>query len=175
MEDKLEPLLYREEIASAVQRLASDLDKDYIGRPLVMVGILKGAFIFLADLVRQMEVPISAIEFMRLSSYEHGTTTSGIARVVVGVPKKAVRGKDVILVEDIVDTGITTAAAFRYLHRWKPASIKLCALLSKPSRRRVPVAIDYLGLTVPDVFVAGYGTDKDQLYRQIPDIYNVGA
>lgn len=164
-------LFSKEELAAAVKRLAQELDRDYRHRCPVVVGILKGAFVFLTDLVRQMDTPLRSIEFLRLSSYGPDTVSSGRARVVMGLPAQAVEGRDVIVVEDIVDTGITTAAALRYLRRRQPASLKVCALLDKPSRRRVAVAIDYLGFTVPDRFLVGYGIDLDQRYRQLPEIY----
>lgn len=164
-------LFSREELAVAVKRLAQELDRDYRHRCPVVVGILKGAFVFLTDLVRQMETPLRSIEFLRLSRYGPGTVSSGRARVVLGLPAQMVEGRDVIMVEDIVDTGITTASALRYLRRRRPASLKVCALLDKPSRRRVAVAIDYLGFTVPDRFLVGYGIDLDQRYRQLPEIY----
>ena len=164
-------LFSREELAAAIKRLAQELDRDYRHRCPVVVGILKGAFVFLADLVRQMETSLRSIEFLRLSSYGPGTVSSGRARVVMGLPAQAVAGQDVIIVEDIVDTGITTAAALRYLRRLRPASLKVCSLLDKPSRRRVAVPVDYLGFTVPDRFLVGYGIDLDQRYRQLPEIY----
>jgi hypoxanthine phosphoribosyltransferase len=170
---KLVPLISQQEIAAAVQRLAGELDRDYGHGSPTVVGILRGCFIFLADLVRQMDTPLHSIEFLRLSSYGAGTVSSGRARVVMGLPPQAVAGRDVIVVEDIVDTGITTNAALRYLGRRQPASLRLCALLDKPSRRQVPVTIDYLGFTVPDRFLVGYGTDLDQRYRQLPAIYTL--
>lgn len=169
----LVPLLSAEEISAAVARLAGELDYDYAGRSPVVVGILRGCFIFLADLVRQMQTPLQSIEFVRLSSYGGGTVSSGRAKVLMGLPRPAVQGRDIILVEDIVDTGITTAAAFKYLKRSGAGSIKLCSLLDKPSRRVMPVNIDYLGFTVPDKFLVGYGTDLDQRYRQLPAIYTL--
>lgn len=169
-ERRLVRFISREEIAAAVNCLAQELDRDYRDTPPVMVGILKGAFIFLADLVRQMKAPIRSIEFVHVSSYGPGTTSSGRARITVALPREKVAGQHMVVVEDIVDTGLTTAAVIRYLKRHKPASIRLCALLDKPSRRQVPVAIDYLGLTVPDRFVVGYGLDVDQRYRQLPEI-----
>jgi hypoxanthine phosphoribosyltransferase len=170
---RLAPLISQQDIADAVRRLAGELDRDYAGGSPVAVGILRGCFIFLADLVRQMQTPLHSIEFLRLSSYGAGTVSAGRARVVMGLPREAVSSRDVILVEDIVDTGITTAAALRYLARRGPASLRLCSLLDKPSRRQVPVAIDYLGFTVPDRFLVGYGTDLDQRYRQLPAIYTL--
>ena len=171
--DRLAPLYSRQEIAETVRRLAGDIDQDYRDRSLTLVGILKGAFVFLADLVREMNTAISAVEFLRISSYGAGSISSGRARVAAGLPPQALMGQDVVLVEDIVDTGISTTAALRYLRRHRPNSLKLCSLLDKPSRRRVNVEISYLGLTVPDRFIVGYGLDLDQRYRQLPDLYTV--
>jgi hypoxanthine phosphoribosyltransferase len=164
-------LISEQDVAATVQRLADELDTAYAQRPPVLVGILKGAFVFLADLIRQMQTPLSTVDFIRLSSYGASTVSSGHAAVVMGLPAASVTSRDVILVEDIVDTGITTAAALRYLRRYQPASVALCALLDKPSRRQIPVTIDYLGFTVPDRFIVGYGIDFDQQYRQLPAIY----
>lgn len=171
MERKLVCLISQSEIAAIVKQLAQSLDRDYAQRSPVMISILKGSFIFLADLVRAMNTPISTIEFMRLSSYGALTVSSGQAEIVMGVPEQVVKGQDVIVIEDIVDTGITTTTVLAYLERYHPASLKLCALLDKPDRRRVPVTIDYLGFTVPDRFIVGYGIDYAQQYRQLPEIY----
>ena len=168
---KLVRLLSRQELDVTIKHLAGELDRDYCQRSPVLVGVLKGAFIFLADLVRCMDTPLRSVEFLALSSYGAATVSSGRARVVAGLAPQSVEGQDVILVEDIVDTGITTATALRYLRRRHPASLRVCALLDKPSRRRVPVAIDYVGLAVPDQFLVGYGLDLDQRYRQLPEIY----
>lgn len=173
MEKKLICLISPEEIATIVRRVAQELDRDYENRSPVLVGMLKGAFVYLADLIRHMQTPIRNLEFIRLSSYGASTVSSGRALVVTGLPKGTVTGQDVILIEDIVDTGITTRAALRYLRRDQPASLRLCTLLDKPGRRRVPVTIDYLGQTVPDRFVVGYGIDFDQQYRQLPAIYTL--
>ncbi len=164
-------LISQAEIVSTVRRLARELDRDYQDRSLVLVGILKGSFIFLADLVRELNIPIKNIEFMRLSSYGSSTVSSGKATIAMSPPAKAIAGKDIVVVEDIVDTGITTDTALRYLQNFQPASVKLCALLDKPARRQVSVQIDYLGFTVMDLFIVGYGIDFDQKYRQLPDIY----
>ena len=135
------------------------------------MGILKGSFIFLADLVRQMKTPLQSIEFMRLSSYGSATVSSGSASITMGLPPEIVAGRELIVIEDIVDTGITTLAVLSYLEEQKPASVAVCALLDKPSRRQVSVEVGYVGLTVPDQFIVGYGTDLDQKYRQLPEIY----
>lgn len=156
------------EIESAVKRLASEITRDYHDKNPLLIGILKGSFMFLADLVRQLDFPLE-VEFVRLSSYGSGRQTSGRVKVVQGL-RSAVRGRHVLVVEDIIDTGITVAFLLDYLKKKKSASLRLCALTDKPSRRRVPVAIDYLGFTVPDKFLVGYGLDCDEKYRNLPDI-----
>ena len=171
MKTKLVQLISQAEIATTVRRLAQKLDRDYENLSPMLVAILKGSFVFVADLVRNMKTPICDIEFIRLSSYGSSTVSSGQAELVVGISEEALRGQHVVLIEDIVDTGITTDTALRYLKRCQPSSLKLCALLDKPARRQVPVTIDYLGLQVPDRFVVGYGIDFDQKYRQLPEIY----
>ena len=173
MDRRLVQLISRDEIAGTVRRLASEIDDQYRHSDAVLVAVLKGAFVFLADLIREMETPIASVEFLRISSYGSATESTGQARVLTGIPGHTIKGRHVILVEDIVDTGMTTAAALRYLRRHRPASLEVCALLDKPSRRRVPVTVDYLGLTVPDRFVVGYGLDLDQRCRQLPGIYTL--
>jgi hypoxanthine phosphoribosyltransferase len=167
-------ILYsREEIASVVDRLASDIDRDYRDKSPLFVGILKGSFVFMADLVRRLDFPLE-LDFIRLSSYGSGRESSGTVRVVQGL-RTGVRGRHVLVVEDIVDTGITVAFLLGYLKKKNPASVRLCALLDKPSRRRVSVSIDYLGITAPDKFFVGYGLDFDEKYRNLPDIYALEA
>ncbi|HEY9881629.1 MAG TPA: hypoxanthine phosphoribosyltransferase [Leptolyngbyaceae cyanobacterium] len=169
----LTPLISQQAIANAVQRLAQSIDQDYAGRSLIVVGVLKGSFIFLADLIRQMQTPIQRVELICLSSYGTQTTSSGQVRVLMDLPPELIAGRDVLLVEDIVDTGRSPSAALKLLEACQPASLKLCALLDKPSRRVVPTTIDYLGLTVPDHFIVGYGLDMDEQYRQLSGIYTV--
>ena len=165
---RLHSLFPRAEIDSAVKRLASEITRDYHDKNPLLIGILKGSFMFLADLVRQLDFPLE-IEFVRLSSYGGARQTSGRVRVVQGL-RSAVRGRHVLVVEDIVDTGITVAFLLDYLKKKRTASLRLCALTDKPSRRRVPADIDYLGFTVPDKFLVGYGLDCDEKYRNLPDI-----
>ena len=160
-----------EAIDNAVRRLARELDRDYATRPPVLVGVLKGGFIFLADLVRRMQVSVLSVEFLRFSSYGENMISSGAPKIEVGLPDDAVQDRHLLVVEDIVDTGLTTAAALEYLREKKPASISLCVLLDKPHPRRVSTVIDYVGFTVPDRFLVGYGLDLDQQYRQLPGIY----
>ncbi len=160
-------LIPREEVASAVARLAAQISRDYFEKNPLLIGILKGSFVFMADLIRQLGFPLE-LDFIRLSSYG-GTRSSGRVRVVQGL-HSVVRARHVLVIEDIVDTGVTVAFIMDYLQKKKPASLKLCALLDKPSRRRVPVAIDYLGITVPDKFLVGYGLDFNEKYRNLPDV-----
>ncbi len=167
-QDRLHRLLSRVEIDSAVKRLASEIASDYHDKNPLLIGILKGSFVFLADLVRQLDFPLE-IDFIRLSSYGSGQQTSGKVKVVQGL-RSVVRGRHVLVVEDIVDTGITVAFLMDYLKKKKTVSSRLCALTDKPSRRRVPVTIDYLGFNVPDKFLVGYGLDYDEKYRNLPDI-----
>jgi hypoxanthine phosphoribosyltransferase len=170
MRSQFEPqiLLSKAEIATAVKRLAAEIKKDYQDKHPLLVGILKGSFVFLADLVRLLDFPLE-VEFIQLSSYGRGRSTPGKLKVVQGL-RSSIEGRDVIVIEDIVDTGHTIAFLMDYLRKKKPASLKLCALTDKPSRRQVPVNIDYLGFTVPDKFIVGYGIDWDEKFRHLPDI-----
>ncbi len=163
---KCVPIISRDEIRTAVARLAGELNRDYRGKEPLVIGVLRGAFVFMADLVRLLDFPLE-VDFIRLASYGAGKESSGEVRVLldVGMP---VAGRHLIVVEDIVDTGITAAWLVDHLKERAPLSVKLCALVDKPSRRRVPVTIDYLGLTVPDKFLVGYGLDYQELYRNLP-------
>ena len=168
---QLEILIERDEIAKAVNRLAREIESDYRDKQPLLVSVLKGAFIFTADLVRQMDLPLE-LDFVRLSSYGPSRESSGKVRIAQGV-RTPVKGRDVLVVEDIVDTGITISFLLDYLKSKQPASLKVCTLTDKPSRRRVPVPIDYRGFTVPNKFIVGYGLDCDQEFRNLPDIYTL--
>ena len=165
---QLKILISRDEIAQAVQRLALEIEEDYQDKQPLLIGVLKGSFVFLADLIRQLDLPLE-LDFIKLSSYGAARESSGRVVVVqeLGTP---VKGRDVLVIEDIVDTGISISFLLDYLRKQKPASLKLCVLTDKPSRRRVPVSIDYLGFTVPDKFVVGYGLDFDEKFRYLPEI-----
>jgi hypoxanthine phosphoribosyltransferase len=167
---KLIRLLSREQIVHGVERLAEVVRNDYRGKCPLLVAVLKGSFIFLADLVREVNMPLT-VEFVQAQSYQH-TASTGKVKISSGAPIP-VRGRHMLVVEDIVDTGTTAAHLIELLQKDGPASLRLCALLDKPSRRRMPVQIDYLGFTVPDRFVVGYGLDLDQQYRYLPDVYIV--
>jgi hypoxanthine phosphoribosyltransferase len=165
---QLKILISRDEIANAVGRLASEIERDYQGKQPLLISVLKGAFVFMADLIRQLDLPLE-LEFVRLSSYGAARESSGRVRVIQGL-KTPIKGRDILVIEDIVDTGITISFLLDYLRKKKPASLKLCVLTDKPSQRRVPVSIDYLGFTVPDKFVVGYGLDFDEKFRYLPEI-----
>jgi hypoxanthine phosphoribosyltransferase len=170
-QSQLKILISRDQIAKAVTRLACEINSDYQGKEPLLIGILKGSCVFVADLIRQLDLPLE-LDFIKLSSYGAARESSGKVRVVQGLQTR-IKGRDVLVVEDIVDTGITTFFLLEYLKKKKPASLKLCALTDKPSRRRVPVPIDYLGFTVPNKFIAGYGIDCDEKFRNLPHIYAI--
>lgn len=158
----------RQEIAETIKGLAAEIRRDYAGKPLLVVGILKGSFIFIADLIRELGIPVE-VEFVILSSYGHGTVSTGKVKMEKGIHTD-IKGKHVLVVEDIVDSGYTINYLMDYLRSHKPLSYKLCVLADKPSRRKVPVMIDYTGFTVPNKFIVGYGIDWDEKYRSLPDI-----
>lgn len=167
-----EVLIPSTELAAAIERLAAEIRRDYLDKAPLLLGILKGSFMFMADLVRRLDFPLE-IEFIRLSSYGQGAESSGKIKVVQGL-RSAVRDRDMLVVEDIIDTGLTVAYLMEYLRKKRPASLRLCALLDKPSRRRVPVSVDYTGIIVPDKFLVGYGLDCDEQYRNLSDVCVLG-
>jgi len=165
-----EVLFSREEISMRVAELGKKISEDYKDKRPLLVGILKGSFIFLADLAREIDPDIGAqIDFMEVSSYGAGKESSGDPKIVKDVSQD-IRGRNVIVVEDIVDTGYSFATLLAILKSRGPLSLKTCALLSKPDRREVDVPIDYLGFTIKDEWVEGYGLDTDQDFRGLPDI-----
>jgi hypoxanthine phosphoribosyltransferase len=170
MNSQIKPriLISRAEIEAAVTRLAADIIRDYTGRDLLLISMLKGAFIFTADLMRRLDLPLE-VHFVQLSSYGGRMESAGKVRLVQPL-QCPIRGRHVLVIEDIVDTGFTLSFLMEYLAREQPASLKLCALTDKPSRRVIPVSIDYLGFTVPDKFIVGYGIDWDEKFRNLPDI-----
>jgi len=158
----------RREIHTAVKRLAAKITRDYRHQNPLLIGILKGSFVFTADLIRELDFPLE-IDFIRLSSYGHQQTSAGKVTVSQTVSAR-IKGRNVLVVEDIIDSGVTLSFLLDYLQKKRPASLRLCCLLDKPSRRKVPVKIDYTGFTVPDKFLVGYGLDWDEKYRNLPDI-----
>ncbi len=166
----LQPLFTPEEIKSAVERLAQEIQRDCQGKTPLLLGILKGSFIFLADLIRNLDMPLE-VEFAALSSYGRGRKeSSGKVKMAPGI-HTSLKGRHVLVIEDIVDTGLTLSFLLEYLQRKKPASLKVCALFDKASRRQVPVPIDYLGFSIPDAFVVGYSLDYDEKFRHLPGLY----
>jgi hypoxanthine phosphoribosyltransferase len=161
-------LVPQDKIKQTISRLATEIQRDYQGKQPLLIGILKGSFVFMADLIRHLELPLE-VDFVRLSSYGAGTETTGKVKVKQAL-KTPIRDRDVIVIEDIIDTGLTVSFLLDYLKKKKPASLKLCALANKPSRRKSPVTIDYLGFTVPDKFIVGYGIDRNEKFRYLPDI-----
>ncbi len=168
LEPKPQILFASDEIAVVVRRLAAEIRRDYQGKYPLLIGILKGSFVFLADLIRFLDFPLE-VEFIKLSSYGRGRQSSGKVRVVKGL-SLPIKGREVLVIEDIVDTGLTITFLLNYLRRKKPASLRLCSLTDKPSQRQIPVTIDYLGFTVPNKFIVGYGIDWDERFRYLPDI-----
>jgi hypoxanthine phosphoribosyltransferase len=159
-------MLTQEQIRTRVSELAAAVSADYAGRDLLAVGVLKGSFIFMADLLRQLTVP-ATVDFMAVSSYGDGTTSSGKVRIMKDLDEP-VENRDVLFVEDIIDTGATLLYLTDNLRTRGAASVRICALLDKPSRRAVPLRADYVGFTIPDAFVVGYGLDYAQRYRGLP-------
>ena len=174
LQDDVEQVLIpASRIASRLDELAAEVDRDYADRPddLLLVGVLRGAIFTLSDLARRLTLPC-AIDFMACSSYGSGTTSSGVVRILKDLDTD-IEGRDVLLVEDIVDTGLTLDYLIKNLRSRKPASVEVLALLTKPSRREVDLPVRYVGFEVPDVFVVGYGLDYAERYRGIPHIVSL--
>jgi hypoxanthine phosphoribosyltransferase len=162
-------LLREEEVQRKVHQLARIISRDLGGQEVLLVGVLKGAFIFMADLARWMRSPVK-MDFVRLASYGSGTVSSGKVKITKDV-ETSLKGKDVLIVEDIIDTGVTLRYLFRRLKARKPRSLRTVALLDKPSRRKVRFQADYVGFTIKDLFVVGYGLDWNEEFRNLPGIY----
>ena len=169
---QLRLLISPQEIKSTVERLAAEIQRDYQGKSPVLLGALKGSFVFMADLVRHLDIPLE-VEFVMLSSYGKGRKeSSGKVKLVKGLCTP-IRDRDILVIEDIVDTGVTLSYLLGYLRRKRPATIRVCALFDKATCRKVSVPIDYLGFKIPDEFVVGYGLDYDEKYRYLPGLYSL--
>lgn len=164
----IETLISREEVESRIKELAKLIETDYKEKDLICVGLLKGSVMFLSDLIKEISLPLQ-IDFMNVSSYGSETTSSGNVKVIKDTDID-VRGKDVLIVEDIIDTGITLEYVIGMFKTKGVASVKTCTLLSKPERRKIDVKVDYIGFEVPNKFVIGYGLDYAQKYRNLPYI-----
>ena len=165
----LETLITAGQIEEKVTELARQIDRDYAGKDTVFLGILKGSYVFLADLARKVHLDKLEICFMMVSSYGDATSTSGNINIKLDL-ENDLSGKHVLIVEDIVDSGSTLAYLKRYLANRQAASVKICTILNKPSRRKTPLEPDYCGFAIPDAFVVGYGLDYAQHYRQLPEV-----
>ena len=168
MTERLVPMLSAEQIAARVRELGEELTREYSGKPLVLVCVLKGSFLFAADLARAIDLPLR-IDFLGVRSYGVDTETSGVVQITNDL-SRPIEHENVLLVEDIVDTGLTIAYLMDLLRTRGPASVRVCSLLHKPARARVAVKIDYLGFTIEDRFVVGYGLDFAERYRNLPYI-----
>lgn len=164
---EVEVLIAADRIAARVRELGAQISHDYRNRPLRLVGVLKGAFIFLADLLRAMDHPDVTLDFLGVATYGNASQTSGEVRVTKDLDQ-SIEGLDVLVVEDILDTGVTFHYLMTALRNRKPASLRTATLLDKPSRRIRPVQADYVGFSIPDAFVVGYGLDFAQKYRELP-------
>jgi hypoxanthine phosphoribosyltransferase len=159
-------LVSEAQISDKIAELAARIDADYAGREVMLVGVLKGAVMVMADLARAITIPIS-MEFMAVSSYGSGTSTSGVVRILKDLDRD-IAGKDVLVVEDIIDSGLTLSWLLRNLRSRQPASVEVLALLRKPEAAQVQVPVKYMGFDIPSVFVVGYGLDYAERYRELP-------
>jgi hypoxanthine phosphoribosyltransferase len=160
-------LVQSDELAHRVEQLAKQISEDYAGRDLFLVGVLKGAVFFLADLMRQLDVRSCELDFMAVASYGSSTDTSGVVRILKDLDAP-IEGRDVLIVEDIVDSGLTLSYLLRTLKARNPASLDVCALLTKPERRKVELPIRYVGFEIPNQFAIGYGLDYGERFRNLP-------
>ena len=168
MSERFLTMLSAEQIAARVRELGAQITKDYAERPLVLVCVLKGSVVFASDLMRAIDLPLR-VDFLGVRSYGEGTESSGVVQITQDL-SRPIEHEDVLIVEDIVDTGLTIAHLMDLLRTRQPHSVKVCSLLHKPARARVAVKVDYLGFTIEDKFVVGYGLDFAEKYRNLPYI-----
>ena len=164
--DIKEVLISEEQLAAKVAELGARISKDYEGKKLIILGVLKGSVVFMTDLLRQITIPVE-MDFMAVSSYGSGTKTSGVVKILKDLDR-LIQGYHVLIVEDILDSGMTLSYLTELLRDRNPASIRIATLLDKPDRRKVDIKPDYVGFTIPDEFVVGYGLDYAELYRNLP-------
>jgi len=162
----IQVLLSEDDIAARVRELGAQIRRDFAGEEVILVGVLKGAFVFLSDLARAIEGPV-VVDFLGVSSYGSSTQTTGVVKITRDL-SWPITDKNVVLVEDIIDTGLTMNYLLEYLGTRHPRALRVCTLLDKPARRRVPTRMDYVGFTIDDHFVLGYGLDYDGRYRNLP-------
>jgi hypoxanthine phosphoribosyltransferase len=159
-------LVSAEALSRRVSELAAEVSRDYAGKDLILIGVLKGAVFFLSDLMRQLEIPVE-VDFMAVASYGSATKSSGVVRILKDLDA-VIEGRDVLIVEDIVDSGLTLQYLLRNLAGRNPASLEVCALLTKPTRQKVELKTRYVGFEIPDRFAIGYGLDHGERYRNLP-------
>ncbi|MGL6106195.1 hypoxanthine phosphoribosyltransferase [Romboutsia sp.] len=165
---KIDVMLSEEQIAAKVSELAKQIEKDFAGEELLVVGILKGASVFVSDLIRKIDLDVN-IDFMSVSSYGSGTESSGVVKILKDLDVN-IEGKNVLIVEDIIDSGLTLSNLVAALNTRNPKSLKLCTLLDKPQRRTANIPVDYVGFVIEDKFIVGYGIDWAEKYRNLPYI-----
>ncbi|AEH44501.1 hypoxanthine phosphoribosyltransferase [Thermodesulfatator indicus DSM 15286] len=170
--EKLKLVISEKEIRIKIEELAEAISQDYAGKKPVFIGVLKGAFIFLADLVRKVSLEGLEIDFVRLASYGLSDTTSGEVKIIKDI-ELDLENKDVLVIEDIIDTGITLDFFLKHLEKYKPNSVKVCCLIDKPQRREIEVPIHYRGFYIREGFLVGYGLDFAEKYRQLPEVYEI--
>jgi hypoxanthine phosphoribosyltransferase len=161
-------LIDEQSLQSRIRELGAEISRDYVGRDVLLVGVLKGAVFFMADLMRELTIPCE-IDFMAISSYGAGTDSSGVVRILKDLDLN-ISGRHVLVVEDIIDSGLTLSYLVRTLAARKPATVEICALLTKPERREVDVPVRYIGFEIPNEFVIGYGLDYAERYRNLPHV-----
>ncbi|CCQ98569.1 Hypoxanthine phosphoribosyltransferase [[Clostridium] ultunense Esp] len=168
--DKKPKILFdSDKIAERVMKLGEEITKDYDGNDIVVISLLRGSFVFAADLVRSIQIPVN-IDFMTTSSYGHDEVSSGIVNIITDI-RTNIEDKHVLIVDDIMDSGYTMSKVVEYISKKEPKSIKVCVMLDKPSRRKANITPDYVGFTIPDVFIVGYGLNYGDYYRNIPYIF----
>ncbi|MGL5279059.1 MAG: hypoxanthine phosphoribosyltransferase [Cetobacterium sp.] len=171
MDYTIEKMISEGDLQARIREVAKKIEKDYEGKDLICVGLLKGSIMFMADLLKNVELDL-AMDFMKVSSYHGGTDSTGVVKILKDVDED-LTGKDVLIIEDIIDTGLTLESVKKFLMSKQPNSLKVCSLLDKPSRRKVEMVGEYIGFEIPDEFVVGYGLDYDELYRNLPYIGKV--
>ena len=171
LEDIKSVLISEKELEDKISELGARISKDYCGKNLLVLSVLKGASVFMSDIIRKITIPIQ-IDFMAASSYGKGTATSGSVKIIKDLDEP-LEGKNVLIVEDIIDSGNTLHYLVEILYKRQPKNIRICTLLDKPERRVADVHVDYTGFVIPDEFVVGYGLDYDQKYRNLPFIGSV--
>ncbi len=168
MKETMEVLIDRNTLREKARELGKRISNDYEGKELVLIGVLKGGFVFLADLMREISIPLY-IDFISVSSYGELKESTGVVRIIKDI-EMCITDKHVLIIEDIVDTGLTLRYLKELFYTREPASVKICSALDKPSKRKVEIEVDYKGITIPDEFVVGYGLDYTGMYRNLPDV-----